>query len=330
MRRVVAGRSQLGKMELREGFTRPWRLIEPAREGPEYVFLDEIQYTKDWQTWLKHQVDFHKGRRIAVTGSAAPLVVEGQESGMGRWHTMRLATLSFYEYLQIKKVPTPALPALPSLQRLRTWSEMEFARTAADAKPLTGHFHDYLMRGGFPQCALVDNVVAAQKRLREDTVEEHGGILQLAESVAWRCDHKGRKRLWVDRARVGAGQCMATLEDSGAAGLLLAGQIRNRQPANGLPTAAHRQLQHQRRRQARSAAHGTHLEDGPGGEAVHGCHTETSDPETGCGDEIVVPIQERAQALEEGLAVSEALLPEPSKTPRARRLRGTDAGYRMF
>ncbi|MBX9811406.1 MAG: AAA family ATPase, partial [Burkholderiales bacterium] len=52
-----------------EELLRLWREFEPAREGPEYLFLDEIQIAKDWQTWLKHQVDFEKRRRIAVTGS---------------------------------------------------------------------------------------------------------------------------------------------------------------------------------------------------------------------------------------------------------------------
>ena len=62
---------------------RLWREFEPAKEGPEYLFLDEIQITKDWQTWIKHQVDFGKQRRIAVTGSTTPLIRDGQESGVG-------------------------------------------------------------------------------------------------------------------------------------------------------------------------------------------------------------------------------------------------------
>ncbi len=185
-----------------DGLLELWREVETAGNGPEYIFLDEIQYTKDWQTWLKHQVDFHKGRRIAVTGSATPLVVEGQESGTGRWHTVKLATLSFYEYLQIKKVAEPRLPAVTSLQKLLTWSPVEFMRTAEDAKPLTGHFHDYLMRGGFPQCALVDNVVAAQKLLREDIVDKvlkrdmtalYGvrRVLELEQTFLYLCLHDG-------------------------------------------------------------------------------------------------------------------------------------------
>lgn len=149
-----------------------WSELEPRREGPEYLFLDEIQSTKDWQVWLKHQVDFQKHRRIAVTGSATPLVTEGQESGVGRWHTLRLATLSFYEYLQLKKIPAPALPAVGSLRELFDWHEGRFAQVAADAAPLVGLFHDYLLRGGFPQSALLDSIPQAQKLLREDIVDK--------------------------------------------------------------------------------------------------------------------------------------------------------------
>ncbi|MBN8456554.1 MAG: ATP-binding protein [Verrucomicrobia bacterium] len=185
-----------------DGLMDLWREVEPAQPGPEFVFLDEIQYTKDWQTWLKHQVDFQKHRRIAVTGSATPLVTEGQESGTGRWHTVRLATLSFYEYLQIKKVPAPDLPEVGSLQKLRSWSTADFGRTAEAAKPLTGHFHDYLLRGGFPQCALVDGVVAAQKLLREDIVDKvlkrdmtalYGvrRVLELEQTFLYLCLHDG-------------------------------------------------------------------------------------------------------------------------------------------
>lgn len=149
-----------------------WREFEPAQDGPEYIFLDEIQVAKDWQTWLKHQVDFEKRRRIAVTGSATPLVTEGQESGVGRWHTIRLATLSFYEYLQIRKVVTPVLPAVNSLLELFRWDAAQFTRVANDASPLVGLFHEYLLRGGFPQSALVESIPTAQKLLREDIVDK--------------------------------------------------------------------------------------------------------------------------------------------------------------
>lgn len=185
-----------------DGLLRLWREFEPARDGVEYLFLDEIQATKDWQVWLKHQVDFEKRRRIAVTGSAAPLQMEGQESGVGRWHTIRLATLSFFEYLQIRNDPTPTLPAVPSLATLFKKSPTWFARVGEEARPLTGLFHEYLLRGGFPQSALVASIPMAQKLLREDIVDKVlkrdmtalfgvRRILELEQTFLYLCLHDG-------------------------------------------------------------------------------------------------------------------------------------------
>jgi predicted AAA+ superfamily ATPase len=151
---------------------RLWREFEPVREGPEYLFLDEIQMAKDWQTWLKHQVDFEKRRRIAVTGSATPLATEGLESGVGRWQTIRLATLSFYEYLQLKKVSLPRLPEVSSLSDVCDWDEKQFLHTGEEARPLVGLFHEYILRGGFPQSVMVESISLAQKLLREDIVDK--------------------------------------------------------------------------------------------------------------------------------------------------------------
>ena len=160
------------KLSTLDSLLRLWREFEPVSDGLEYLFLDEIQSKKDWQTWIKHQVDFEKRRRIAVTGSAIPLTRHEQESGVGRWHTVRLATLSFYEYLQLKKLPTPTLPEVSSFTRLFNWKATQFTRVSEEANQLSGLFHDYLLRGGFPQGALVDSIPLAQKLLREDIVDK--------------------------------------------------------------------------------------------------------------------------------------------------------------
>src|SRR5262249_46026671 len=43
-----------------QGVLKAWHELQPRSEEPEYLLLDEIQYTQGWQTWLKHQVDFEK------------------------------------------------------------------------------------------------------------------------------------------------------------------------------------------------------------------------------------------------------------------------------
>ncbi len=155
-----------------DGVLELWRELEPGREGTELLFLDEIQHTRDWQTWLKHQTDFEKHRRIAVTGSAIPLATEEQESGVGRWHTIRIATMSFHEYLEIRNIAVPDLPPVTSLARLCDWRPEEPLRAGEEARPLVGHFHDYLLRGGFPQTAQIESIPVAQKLLREDIVDK--------------------------------------------------------------------------------------------------------------------------------------------------------------
>lgn len=151
---------------------RIWRESEPQSEGPEYLFLDEIQVAADWQVWVKHQRDFFPKRRIAFTGSASPLARDGQESGVGRWSTVHVPTLSFFEFLQIRQIEFPALPRPTSLAQVLNWTEPELRRAAHAAEPLTSHFHDYLVRGGFPECAQIENITTLQKLLREDIVDK--------------------------------------------------------------------------------------------------------------------------------------------------------------
>ncbi|HMN42820.1 MAG TPA: ATP-binding protein [Phycisphaerales bacterium] len=155
-----------------EGVVRAWRELQPASTGPEFLLLDEIQSTSDWETWIKHQTDFQANRRIAVTGSALPLAEQRRESGVGRWHTIKLPTLSFFEYLQIRGTELPPLPKVGSLARLFEWTESQFARAALAARPLVGDFHEYLLRGGFPQTARVEHIHTAQRLLREDIVDK--------------------------------------------------------------------------------------------------------------------------------------------------------------
>lgn len=149
-----------------------WREREPKADGVEYLLLDEAQFIREWGTWVKHQVDFNKQRRIAFTGSAMPLAAAGQESGVGRWHTIRLTTLSFYEYLQIKRLTLPELPRLKSLRELFDWPQSDLYRVSEAAAPYVGHFHEYLVRGGFPQTAQVDSITQAQRLLREDIIDK--------------------------------------------------------------------------------------------------------------------------------------------------------------
>lgn len=180
-----------------------WDALFP-REGdqPRFLFLDEIQYVPDWQVWVKHQVDFHRRQRIAATGSATPLVQAGHESGVGRWETIPLATMSFPEFLRLRGLELAPVPQIDSLLPLFDWQPADFARTAVGARALEPHFHDYLLRGGFPEPALASDLTRTQRLLREDIVDKvlkrdmtalYGvrRVLELEKIFLYLCYHDG-------------------------------------------------------------------------------------------------------------------------------------------
>ncbi len=67
-----------------------------------YVFFDEIQYMRNWETQLKAIVDSRPNIKAIVSGSAAAaLKLKSDESGAGRFTDLLLPPLTFYEYLEL-------------------------------------------------------------------------------------------------------------------------------------------------------------------------------------------------------------------------------------
>lgn len=150
-----------------------WEELFPGTsEKAQFLFLDEVQFIPDWQVWLKHQVDFNKSRKIAITGSATPLRSSSAESGVGRWETIKLPTLTFKEFLRLRKIQLPTIPEIASLKQLLDYSTSELHQLQTAAQKLTPYFHDYLLRGGFPEPALEEELQRCQRLLREDIVDK--------------------------------------------------------------------------------------------------------------------------------------------------------------
>jgi len=67
-----------------------------------YMFLDEIQYLRDWEVHLKSVVDTYQNIKFTASGSAAAaLKLKSTESGAGRFTDFLLPPLTFYEYLHL-------------------------------------------------------------------------------------------------------------------------------------------------------------------------------------------------------------------------------------
>lgn len=142
-------------------------------EGTKYVFLDEIQYTENWELWMKVIYDSRKDIRLTATGSASPILEKGStDSGTGRWSVLKIPTMSFYEYCCLLQIEEPILPDNLKLTNLVKMNNAELGDLMDRFTLLKGHFNRYLMVGGFPELVLSDDDIYAQRMLREDVVDK--------------------------------------------------------------------------------------------------------------------------------------------------------------
>ncbi len=141
------------------------KLEEPA--SALYVFFDEIQYLKEWETHLKVLVDTYKGVRFVATGSAAAaLRMKSRESGAGRFSDFVLPPLTFAEYLDFCG-QTHLVQDIAALDAPRP--EYHAPNIAA----LNAEFINYLNYGGFPEAVMNPSVRQDPRRyLRQDIVDK--------------------------------------------------------------------------------------------------------------------------------------------------------------
>ena len=138
---------------------------------PATLLLDEVQYSKDWETEIKLLVDHHPNYRILATGSASALH-HGRlaESGAGRWIPVPMPTLSFYEFAHLQEDVSPPEIERCDLPGLQGMTNAQLQGLAAQMRPLRSIFERYLVRGGFPESSGKMDLDLNQRLLREDVI----------------------------------------------------------------------------------------------------------------------------------------------------------------
>ena len=160
------------KLESAENALSIYEAMYPVT-GTRYVFFDEVQYTENWELWMKVIYDSRKDIRLIATGSASPVLEKGSaDSGTGRWSVLKIPTMSFYEYCRLLDLDLPRLPDDLRLSGLKSMSLTQLGDLMDKFTPLQNHFNRYLMIGGFPELVLSDDDAYAQRMLREDVVVE--------------------------------------------------------------------------------------------------------------------------------------------------------------
>ena len=91
---------------------------------------------------------------------------------MGRWITIPVPTLSFYEYCELLNIYKVDLPKNIKPTQLYLLSNKEQVDLFKKLDYLQPHFIRYLQVGGFPELALSSDDIYAQRVLREDIVDK--------------------------------------------------------------------------------------------------------------------------------------------------------------
>ncbi len=142
-------------------------------EGTRYLFLDEVQYTENWELWMKVIYDSRKDIRLMATGSASPILEKNSaDSGTGRWSVLKIPTMSFYEYCRLLELDEPQLPDDCRLSGLVKMDHARLGDLLDGFGPLANQFNRYLTIGGFPELVLSDDDAYAERMLREDVVDK--------------------------------------------------------------------------------------------------------------------------------------------------------------
>ncbi len=133
-----------------------------------YIFLDEIQYIKDWEGVLKRYYDL-KNVKFIVSGSESLELSRAKETLAGRIMTFRLEPLAFREYLElkgkkleIKDVTINDMKAIEGLYKSLI-KEKEF---------FEHEFLEYLYKGAFPELVNENDESVIKKYIYELIVKK--------------------------------------------------------------------------------------------------------------------------------------------------------------
>ena len=152
----------------------------PTTDKPLYLFVDEINYAKEWDTWLKTFYDEKWPVQVVATSSSSAAL--RQESGIGRWSFQYLNPCNFGEYLKLVGQDNPLEDRLDS-HELRT-----NILKVCSLKYSTANLHSlctvYSLIGGFPELFLdnldqddVDSsILRSQQTLRSEAIQRVTGM----------------------------------------------------------------------------------------------------------------------------------------------------------
>lgn len=140
-----------------------------GKDGGYYIFFDEIQYLKDWETHLKVLCDSRPSIRFIASGSAtAALKMKSMESGAGRFTNFSLPPLLFCEYLDMVGATD-----LVVRRDVDWFGNISKGYDAVNLDKLNERFIDYINFGGYPEVVTSMQLRRNPRRyIKEDIIDK--------------------------------------------------------------------------------------------------------------------------------------------------------------
>jgi predicted AAA+ superfamily ATPase len=124
----------------------------PQAKKKIFVFIDEIQYLENPSEFLKLIADHHKDIKLIVSGSSSfEIKSKFKDSLVGRTVNFEIFNLSFSEYLMFKDY----------------YYEPSVKITEIKQNELKSLYKEYVLFGGYPKIALVNEIELKEKRLQQ-------------------------------------------------------------------------------------------------------------------------------------------------------------------
>lgn len=138
-------------------------------ESDFFLFIDEAQKDKTWKEFIKQLFDLNKSVKVMISGSSSVEIENSSnESGAGRFLTVKIPTFSFYEFcelndrkINISDIDVFKMHELPLEEQTNIYMKIS---------SLYKEFIRYLKIGGFPEYAKSEQYGYISKLIRDQVV----------------------------------------------------------------------------------------------------------------------------------------------------------------
>lgn len=161
-----------------------------AKDGPVYLFLDEIQRFPRWELYLKKFYDLKTPVRFVVSGSAStPIFRKSRESLLGRIKDFHVLPFSYREWYYFRVLGArPGMTWATVNNSMRHMRELGRSLQLSDldgysfcrwlnanlfnAEDHLDEVEEFLFEGGFPEVWALPTIVSRQEYLYQNQVEK--------------------------------------------------------------------------------------------------------------------------------------------------------------